>query len=100
MVFEIVSYKVTSKTPLLFDIVFCLYQVHMKGNLILQIIHISVKRMAEERIEGLSRGNNMGGIMMGLNPSQLVHLGEVSMERSDKYDPWLRSWWGDTLTAM
>ena len=38
-------------------------------------------------------------MMRGLNPLQCVTSGKGAMERSDKLNPWMRSWWGETLTA-
>ena len=38
--------------------------------------------------------------MWGLNPLQCVSMGIGSMEMSDKLDPWMRSWLGDTLTEI
>ena len=56
--------------------------------------------MIEVSIDGLYQGNNLGGLMWGLNPLQCVSMGIGSMEMSDKLDPWMRSWLGDTLTAI
>ena len=56
--------------------------------------------MLEAGIDGLSRGNNLGGRMRGFNPLQFVPLRKGAMEKSDKLYPWLRSLWGDTLTEM
>ena len=67
LVFESVFYKGTLKIPLLFEIVLRLYQVKMKGDLISHIIHIAGERTIEAFIYGLYRGNNLGGIMRGIN---------------------------------
>ena len=37
--------------------------------------------------------------MRDLNPLQFVPIGKAVMEMSDKLEPWMRSWWGDTLTS-
>ena len=58
--FVSVLYKVTAKIPFLFELVMSLYQVQMKVEPILQILHISGTRMIEAGIYGLYRVNNMG----------------------------------------
>ena len=100
LVFESMFYKGTLKITLFFGIVLHFHQVQMKGELILHIIHIVGTHMIEAGIDGLSRGNNFGGMMRGLNPLKCVPLGKGDMERSEKLDPWMRSWWVDTLTSM
>ena len=69
----------------------------MKGELILNILHIAGTRMADAGIYGIYRGNNLGGKMRGLEPLQFFLLGKGDTEISDKLDPWLMSWWGDML---
>ena len=51
----------------------------MKGVLIVHVIHIAEKRMIEAGIDGLSRENNLGGTIRGVNPLKSVPLyeGEV-----------------------
>ena len=66
LLFESVFYKGTSKSLLLFEIVIRLHQVQIKEELILHILHIEGKRVEKSGIDGLSRGNNMGGVMRGL----------------------------------
>ena len=46
----------------------------MKGYVILYVVHIVGKRMIEPVINGISRGNNMGGMMIGLNPLHFFML--------------------------
>ena len=61
LLFESVFYKGTSKSLLLFELVIRLHQVQIKGELILHILHIEGKRVEKSGIDGLSRGNNIGG---------------------------------------
>ena len=56
--------------------------------------------MLEAVIDGLSRENNLIGMMRGINPPKFLPLGKEDMEGSDKLELWLRCWWGDTLIAM
>ena len=84
---ESVFYKGTSKSTLLFLLVLRLHQVQMKGELILQIVHIAEKRMIDEGIHGLSRGNKLGGVMRGLEPLQYSPLGKQGTEILDNLYP-------------
>ena len=43
---------------------------------------------------------NLVSMMRGLNPLKYVPLVKGDIERSDKFDPWLRSWWVETLNEM
>ena len=54
----------------------------MKVYLILHVIHIAVTRIIESGIYGLSRRNNMGEMMRGLNPLQFVSLYQGAEEIS------------------
>ena len=67
--------------------------------MILQVVHISGTRMIETRIDGLYRGNNLGGLI-GLEPLKFFPLVKGATEISDNLEPWLRSWWGYTLTPL
>ena len=92
--------KGTSNNPLLFYIVLRIYKVKVKGELILHIVHIVVPIMIEAGIYGLFRGNNLGGMMRGLDLLKIVLLGRGATEISEKFEPWISSWWGDTLTPL
>ena len=74
LVFERIFNKGTSKSPLLFEIVLRLHQVQMRGEMILHAIHITGTRMIEAGIDGIYRGDNLGGIVRGLNHLQSVPL--------------------------
>ena len=52
-VLESEFYKGTSKIPLLFEIVLRLHRVHMRGDLILHVVHIAGTRMIEAIIDGI-----------------------------------------------
>ena len=92
--------KRTSNNSLLFDIVLRIYKVQVKGELILHIFHIVVPIMIEADIYGLFRGNNLGGMMKGLDLLKIVLLGRGATEISENFEPWISSWWGDTLTPL
>ena len=50
--------------------------------------------MIEVGIDGLSRRNDMGGTMRGLNPLHFVSLDQRAVVRLAKLEPWIRTWWG------
>ena len=72
LVFESELSKGTSKISLQFDIVLRLNYVHIRGLLILHVVHIAGIRMIESVVDGLYRENNLIGIMRGLNPLQFL----------------------------
>ena len=72
----------------------------MKGELILNILHIAGTRMADAGIYGIYRGNNLGGKMRGLEPLQFIPLGKGATEILDNLESWLRYFWGDTLMPL
>ena len=50
--------------------------------------------MIESGIDGISRGNNLGVMMILLNPLQYIPLDQEAEEISTEVEPWLRLWWG------
>ena len=67
-VFESVYQKGMSKIPLFFEVFLWLHQVQTRGDLIPHVVHISGTRIIEAGIDGPLRLNNLGGIMIGVNP--------------------------------
>ena len=80
MVFEIVLYKGMSKITFLFEIVLRFHQVQMGGDLILHVFHITGTRMTKSGIDGILRGNNMGGMVRGVSPLKCIPLDKGVME--------------------
>ena len=76
LVLQIMFYKGTSKQNLLVELVPRLQQVQMRGYLILHVIHIAGTRMIEAVIDVLFRGDNLAGMIRGLNPLKLVLLNQ------------------------
>ena len=72
----------------------------MRGELILYVIHIRGTRIIEAGIDGLSRGNNLGGMRRVLNPLQFVLLYQGAVLISAKLEPWIRTWWGEILISL
>ena len=62
-IFRSVFTKDSSNIPLLFETVLQLHNIQTEMILILHVVHISGTRIIEAGIDGLSRGNDMGGII-------------------------------------
>ena len=56
--------------------------------------------MIEAVIDGISRGNNLGGTMRGINSLKLVLVYEGAVEISPELEEWLRYWWVDSLKKI
>ena len=54
----------------------------MRGNLILHVVHISGTRIIEADIDGLSRGNNLGGMIRGVKPLKIFLADKREVEGS------------------
>ena len=90
--FDSIYYKGTSKSLLLSDIVLCIHQFQMKGDLILYVVYIVGTGMTQSVIDILSRRNNLGGMMRGANQLKfdLVDVGAVG--KFPGLQAWLRAW--------
>ena len=64
------------------------------------MIQLTGTRIIEAGIEGLSRGDNLGGMMRVLNLLQFVPLDQKALVRSTKLYPGIRTWWGESLTSI
>ena len=93
LVFESIFYKRTSKSPLLLELALRLNQVRMRGELVLHVIRIAGTLLIEAVIDSLSRGNNLVGMMRGLNPLQFVPLDKLVVVISSKLYPCISTWW-------
>ena len=100
LVSESVLYKGKSIIPLLFEIVLMLQQLHMRRELIFNVIHIARTQMIEAGIEGLSRSNNLGGITIALKPLQFLSLDQIAAARSAKLESCIRTCWGESLSSL
>ena len=80
LVFTSVFYKGIPKILLRSEIVLSFHQVYTRGYLILHMVHMERTIIIESVIDGLSRGNNLGGIMRGFNPQHFVPLDQLAAE--------------------
>ena len=62
-----------------FETVLIPHNIQMDERLIVHVVHISGTRVADAVIDGISRGNNFGGIMRGINPLKFnsLQLGDL-----------------------
>ena len=72
----------------------------MRGRLILHVIPIASTRMIEAGIDGLSRVNNLVGIMRVLNHLPFIPLDQGSVVRSANLEPWISTWWVEILISI
>ena len=100
LVFESIFYKGTSKILLLFEIVLRLHQLQMIGELVLHVIHIVVIRIIEAGIDSIYGGENLGGMIRGVNSLQFYPLYQGVVVRSANLEPWIRNWWGESLNSI
>jgi hypothetical protein len=99
---EAVFYKGNSTSRPLFELMLRLQKLEMAGELILHVIHVAGTRMVAEGADGGSRGDLNQGVMAGQPILDFVPLHLSALERSDKVEEWIRSWWdeerGELLT--
>ena len=94
--FEFTFYRGYSTSWKLSAIILRLYQAIRDGDLILHVIHVAGTRMKVCGVDGLSRGDLLEGMMVGLDPTLFIPLAEGSNKRSrGKAEDWVRSWWKD-----
>jgi hypothetical protein len=75
------------------DLIFRLWDLQMKGNFVLHMIHIAGTRMIDSGIDGLSRGDKAEGIALGKDILQYVPLNLFPFDRSPTLKEWIESWW-------
>jgi hypothetical protein len=92
---EAVFYKGNLTSRPLFELMLRLRKLEMEGELILHIIHVAGTRMIAEGADGGSRGDLNQGVMAGQSILDFVPLHLTALDRSDKLEAWIRSWWDD-----
>ena len=79
---ESAFYKGSSSSKSLYSLVLHLQQLELKHGLILQVVHVSGKRM-------IAQGK---GVMVGEDMLSFVDLAKSAFERSPKLVDWIQSW--------
>ena len=59
----------------------------MRGDFILNVIHIAGTRMIDAWIDGISTGNNLGRIIGELNPLQFSPLDQLAVVKLAHLEP-------------
>ena len=94
LVAECAYYKdLPSSISLFFIFVLRLRKVHMAGNMILHVIHMSGKRMINCKIDEFSRGITNEGVMKGVSILRYLPFDKGALERSKGLLPWIKTWW-------
>ena len=95
--FEFSFYREYSTSWKLSAIILRLYHAIRDGDLILHVINVAGTHMKAWGVYGLSRGDLLEGMMVGLDSLSFIPLSEGSSERSKgKVEDWVRSWWKDS----
>ena len=81
-VFKACYYKGHSASEKLSYIIFRLHKVERDRKFKLHVIHMAGTRMKTWRIDGLSRGDLMEGMMAGKNSLSFIPLAEGANQRS------------------
>ena len=76
-----------------FETVLIPHNIQMDERLIVHGVHISGTRVAEAVIDGISRGNNFGVIMRGINPLKFNSLQLGDLEMPAELKRFIKSWW-------
>ena len=72
----------------------------MRGELIFHVIHIAGTQIIEAGIEGLSRGNNLVGMVRKLYPLHFVPLDQGAVVGLARLEPWVSNWLGEIFISL
>lgn len=82
----------TSSSPLLFDLVLRLRILELKFGVRLHVIHVPGTRMIAQGTDGISRGNQMEGVMSGSDMLNFIPLNLGAIQRNPNLIFWFRFW--------
>jgi hypothetical protein len=88
-----VFYKGNSTSKHMFELILRLRKLEMAGDLVLHVIHVAGTRMIAEGADGGSRGDMNQGVMAGQPILDFIPLHLSALERSNKVEAWVHSWW-------
>ena len=86
------SYKGTSDSPLLLELVIQFYQIQFKYSFTCIVTHAAGTRLIAQGSDGLSRGATNEGIMNGADFMSFIPLHLNPLQRSPSLIYWIRSW--------
>ena len=93
LILDCAYYKGSSSYRALFLLVLILRKIQMAGDMIIDLIHISGKRMITSGIDGLSRGVCNEGVVSGIPILNFLPLHLSADERNLDVIPLIKSWW-------
>jgi hypothetical protein len=88
-------YKGDSSSKHLYELVLCLRELEMKGNLWLHVIHVAGTWMQAEGADGTSQGNHATGVMSGDSVLDYVPLHKGAIELEPGVRAWLTKVWDE-----
>ena len=90
------SFKGTSLSEKLFDLVLRLRKIEMEGEWVFHLIHVAgATQMIWSGGDTLSRGDHNAGMMTGEDMLSFILLAKSASERADDLLSWIHSWDGD-----
>jgi hypothetical protein len=90
----------SNKNKDLNDLVFALWQMQMKGDFTLHVIHVSGTRMIASGIDGLSQGDKLEGVTRGNTMRDFIPIHLDPLSRSPSLKGWVESWWDQEYGVM
>ncbi len=91
---EYAFYKGNSTSKKLFELVKRLRKLELRSGIILHVIHIAGTRMQACGIDGLSRGDDTKGVMLGEKLMSFVPLNLSAFAREERLKPWFETVFG------
>lgn len=85
-------FRGTSKSRLLFDLILELRDIEMKVGARIHLVHVAGTRMIYQGTDGLSRGDQIAGVMTGENFLSHIPLHLGCIKREPKVQEWIASW--------
>ncbi len=95
---ESAYFRGTSKSRQLFELVLQLRKLEMAAECRIFLIHVAGTRMIAQGTDGLSRGDQNAGVMMGVDMLDYILLHRTAVERSPSVETWVHSWAGPSET--
>ena len=89
---ESAFYNGTTSSKTLFNLVLRVKKLEIMHSVKIHLIHVSGKRMIAQGTDGISRGNQLEGVMAGKSMLEFVPISKSALERSPLLINWIVSW--------
>ena len=98
----VAEYAYYKSSTMLFDLVLCMKNLQVIGEIIFHVTHISEFRIQKYGVDVLSRGNTTKREMVGNNLFSYLYLYMSAFERSKWLLDWVKYWWlkNEILTPL